>query len=157
MSDVIRLITDRFINDLNKKLGTSTVVALKRLDKVVSGQTAKSVRVDSERTEGAIESKVYAAGGMKFIVEGKKANTKLPMRKVGDRWELVPQLKSWKAIVGFGGSDYLLARYIAKNERAPVDVASETLTVFQELYGKQINSQLLSYAASQLGAEFKKL
>lgn len=157
MDSVIPLIPEKFIQDLNKKLGTSVVVGLKRLNKVVTAKTAKSVRVESQRTADSIESKVYAAGGMKYIVEGKPSNTKYPMRKVGDKWELVPELKDWKAIIGFGGDDFLLARAIAKKERAPVDVASESLTVFQELYGNKINRDLLTFTASKLGSEFKKL
>jgi len=157
MNNIVPLISQKFITELNKKLATSTVVALKRKDKVVTSKTARSVRVESERTENSIQSKIFAGGGMKYIVEGKPANTKLPMRKVGSQWELMPELKSWKAITGFAGSDFLLARFIAKNKRDPVDIAGETLTVFQELYGRQINSELLSFTASKLGAEFKKL
>lgn len=90
MNSIIPLIRENFIKDLNKKLGTSTVVALQRKQKIVSGKTAKSVRVESKRTEESIESNVYGSAGMKFIIEGKKANTKFPVRKVGNKFELVP-------------------------------------------------------------------
>ncbi len=157
MLDVIPLISEKFVNDLNKKLGTSTVVALKRLGKVVTAKTAKSVRVTTERVGASIESKIYASGGMKYIVEGKKANTKYPMRKVGDKWELAQELKDWKAVKKLDIPDFLLARGIAKNKRDPVDVAGETLNVFQELYGRDINNNLLAFTASKLGEEFKKI
>jgi hypothetical protein len=157
MDSLVSLISERFILDLNKKLGASAVIALKRKEKIVTGATAKSIRVESKRSEDSIESKVYGGAGMKFIVQGKKANTRLPVRKVGDRWELVQELKDWKAVKGLDIPDFLLARGIAKNKRDPVDMASETLTVFKELYGKSINNNLLAFMSSKLGAEFKEI
>lgn len=159
--NLIKLIPDDLINRINKNLGTSTVVGLQRLGKVVTAKTAKSVRVDSERKKDSITSKVFAAGGMKYIVDGKPANTKLPMRKVGNKWELVQELKDWKAVKKFDKKfdtpDYVLAKAIAENKRDPVDVAGESLSVFQEMYTSKLQREILNYSASVIGGEIKKI
>lgn len=154
---VVSLIPQKFIEDLERNLVTSCVVALKQLDKVVTAKTARSIRPETSRTSTEIVTEIYAAGGMKYIVEGKPANTRLPMRKVGNEWELVQELKDWKAIKGYDVDDFLLARGIAKRKRDPVDVAAKTLSVFQQMYARKTNAELLTLTASLMGEQFKKI
>lgn len=152
---LIKIIPVSFLEQIQKDLGTSAVIALKRLDKVVTGKTAKSITTDSNVGNEEIDISVFGGGATKYIIEGKPANTKLPMKKNGSKWELVQELKDWKAIRGFGGSDYLLARAIAKNKREPIDLGQKTLDVFNELYASKIESKLFSYVISSVTGEIK--
>ena len=157
MASVIRLISPKTIEQLRKDLETAAVVALKRLDKVVTGKTAQSIRTEVNEGAGELSIDLFGGGGMKFIVEGKKPNTKLPVKKVGQKFELVQELKDWKAIRNVKGSDFLLARAIAKNPREPVDVAGATLEVYEELFGAKNNQQILNFTVSEIREEIKKI
>lgn len=157
MANIINLLTPQGIDEIRKDLGTSAVVALKRLGKVVTGKTARSVRTTDARGNGFVDFNLFGGGGMKYIIDGKKANTKMPVEKKGDKFELVQELKDWKAVVGFNGPDFLLARAIAKEPRDPVDVASKTLEVYQELYGKKTERLVLTVTTSEIREEFKKI
>ena len=70
-----------------------------------------------KRNPTAVDIAVIAGEGMKYIVEGKEANTKYPVEKKGDKFELVQPLKDWKAIVNFQASDFILARSIATKKK----------------------------------------
>lgn len=157
MAAIIQLISDSFFKQVEKDLGTSTVLALQKLNKIVSGKTARSVRTEMNRNPTSVEIAVYAGEGMKFIVEGKPANTKYPVVKNGDKFELVQNLKDWKAIKGLDIPDFLLARSIAKNKRDPVDVAGDTLKVYQELFGKKINDSILNLTVAEIKKDLKKI
>lgn len=157
MASLVRLIPKKMVDQLRKDLGTATVVALKRLDKVATGKTAQSVRTEANSIEMGIAIDVYASGGMKYILEGKKANTKLPVKKVGQKFELVQELKDWKAVRNFKGSDFVLARAIAKNAREPVDVAAEALDVYAELFGPKNNREIISFTVADIREEIKKI
>lgn len=157
MANIVTAITNKTLEEISKDLGTSVVIALKQLDKVVTGKTAQSIRTESERKEGLIEISVFGGAGMKYILEGKPANTKLPVEKKGNKFELVQELKDWKNIRNFKGSDFLLARAIAKNPRDPVDIASKALEIFNNLYGEKTGSNILTLVASDFAKEFKKI
>jgi hypothetical protein len=157
MATIIQLIPDSFFDQIQKDLGTSTVVALQRLGKIVSGKTARSVRTEMKRNPTAVDIAVIAGEGMKYIVEGKEANTKYPVEKKGDKFELVQPLKDWKAIVNFQASDFILARSIATKKRDPVDVAGETLKVYQELFGKKTNDSIINFTVADIRNRIKKI
>lgn len=151
MINIIPIIPARFINQVEKDLGASAVLALKRLDKIATAKTAKSIRTESDRNKVAIEIAVVGGESLKYIIDGKPPNTKMPVRKVGSKFELIQEVKDWKAVRGFRGPDFLLARAIAKNEQKPNDVAGLTLEIFNELYGDKISNQLLSFYAESVG------
>jgi len=157
MATYIQLVPDSFFDQVQKDLGTSTVVALQRLNKIVSGKTARSVRTERKRSATAVDIALIGGEGMKYIIEGKEANTKYPVVKKGDQFELVQNLKDWKALVNFQGSDFLLARSIALNPRDPVDVAGETLRVYQELFGKKNNNSIIDFTIAELRKDLKKI
>lgn len=157
MKNIISLIPARFVRELRTDLGASAVLALKKNDKIATGKTAQSIRTEAEVTDKGIEISVYAGGGMEYIIKGKPANTKLPVRKVGNRFELFQDIKDWKAVRGFRGSDFVLARAIAANKQDPIDIPGETLEIFNEFYGDKFNSQLLAFYAELLGQEVKKI
>lgn len=154
--DFSKLVPSRFLSSVRNDLGTSAVLALKRLDKIATARTAQSIRTEGAILNDGLEFDVYAAAGMKYIIEGKSPNTKMPVKKVGDKYELFPEIKDWKAVRNFRGSDFMLARAIARNEQKPIDVAGMTLEIFQDIYGDKITSRLLTFYTSEVGDEFKK-
>lgn len=149
------LIPASVIKKMQGDLVASAVIALRRNDKVVTANTSKSIRGETKHTKEGIDIYIYGSGGLKYIMEGKPANTKLPVKKVGNTFELLGSLKDWKAIRGFQGSDFVLARAIARNKREPIDIAGQTLDIYEELYASQNNSPLLSFSASQLGKQIR--
>jgi hypothetical protein len=154
MANLLRLLPNAFFKDLENEAIVSVVLALQRNNKVVTGQTAKSVKgttsLDSSRSIANIG--VLGGGGLPFIIKDKPPNTKLPLRKVGDSFELVPSLKAWKRAVGFAGSDFLLARAIAKNPRPAIDIAGEAMDIFI----KRTSGKIPKAFAKIVGAEIKK-
>lgn len=153
ITDLIpKAVLDRMQNDLI----ASAVIALRKNDKVATGKTVQSIRGETKRTKEGIDIYIYGAGGLKYIIEGKPANTKLPVRKVGNTFELLGSLKDWKNIRGFQGSDFILARAIARNKREPIDISGQTLEIYESNYASKNLSPLLSFSASQLGKQISK-
>ena len=122
----------------------------------MTAETARSVRGETTKGKDFVDIGILAGGGMKYIVEGKPANTKLPMQKVGGEWQLFQRLSDWKNIIGFDGPDYLLARSIAKNKRDPVDVAGKTLEVFNKLYAPKLNKSIITLTAKEVAKRVKE-
>ena len=154
MANLLRLLPSSVFKELENEAIVSVILALQQNGKIVSGRTAKSVNAKTKFSSSVSEADINVSGddGMKFIIEGKPAKTKFPVRKVGSRFELVPELKSWKALVGFGGSDFLLARSIANNPRAPVDLA----TPAQKIFLKRTEGILPEALARLIGKEIKE-
>lgn len=150
---VLDLLSNSYLKEIENNLGTSVLVALARKQKIVSGKTAQSIRNELlTRSSDLLEMGSFGGEGMQYIIEGKRAGTKLPVRKVGDHFELVQALKDWKSLVGFKGSDYLLAKAIAENSRQGVDIPGMAADVFQERYVDNIQEILFDLVLE----EFKK-
>ena len=158
MANLFRLLPDAFFKDLENDLTVSVVLSLQRNSNIVSAKTSKSVRsetsLDSSRTIANISG--FGGGGLPFITKDKPANTKFPMKKVGDRFELVPDLKNWKALTGFGGSDFLLARSIAKNPRRAIDIAGPAMDIFLKRSEKKILNSLVRIVGKEIVDNFNK-
>ena len=153
---LIRFIDGSIINQIERDLKQSVVITLFDLKKVVSGATAKSVRTEAETDNEEATISVFAGQGMKYIVEGKPANTKYPMKKEGGKFVLLDELDYWKKLVGFQGSDFILARTIAQNARQGIDIAAKTIEVFENRFlPKRINA-LLSHAVIEVQKEIRK-
>lgn len=154
------MITDLIPNSalvkMQNDLIASAVIALRKQDKVVTGKTARSIRGETKRSKQGIDIYIYGSGGLKYIIEGKPANTKLPVKKVGNTFELLGSLKDWKNIRGFRGSDFVLARAIARNKIEPIDIAGQALEIYNSNYASKNISPLLSFSASQLGKQISK-
>lgn len=150
---IVDLLGKDYIKRVQNDLITSAVVALRNNGKVVTGKTAQSIRGESERGKEGIDILIYGSEGLEYIISGKPANTKMPVKKVGGRFELLGSLKDWKAIVGFGGSDFLLARAIARNKQEPIDIPGQTLDIYNQRYAQKNLAPLLSFAASRLGKQ----
>ena len=155
--NIIKLIQDSVFETAKNDLVVSSVLALKRLNKVVTGKTAQSMRGEYVRSDDNVEFSVYGSAGLKYILEGKPANTKLPVKKTGGKFELVQELKDWKAIVNFKGSDFILARTIAENKRDPVDVASVAIEIFNEMYMDKLSKNILSFTSIEMIKEIKTI
>ncbi len=158
---LIKLLNDSFFKELEQDSIASVGVSLSRNKKVVTARTIKSVRAVTAFTATDATVSVYGSEGLPFIIKGKPANTKLPVDFVGTEtvngrtrkvFELKRRLKDWKAVIGFSGSDFMLARAIAKNERKPVDIATDAI----EYLNKTSSSKVLKQYTKILVREITK-
>ncbi len=153
---LINLIDKSIIQGIQNDLVTSTVVTLKELNKIVSGATARSIRGETEIDNDEATINIFGGFGLKYIIEGKPANTKYPMKKEGNKFVLVDELRYWKKLVGFQGSDFVLARSIAKNKRDGIDVAGKTIEYFEKAYIPKTTNALLAHSISQVKQAIKR-
>lgn len=145
---MIRLLGAKFLQEVENEALASVGVSLVRNNKVVTAKTIRSLRAQSVVYDDALEVEVYGDMAIQYIQEGKPAGTKLPVDYKGTRtgrggkpvkvFELKQHLKDWKAAVGFGGTDFQLARAIADNARAGVDLRPVAFQYFMEKTGKKI-------------------
>jgi len=130
---------------------------LRKYRKVVTGRTIRSLETESERGPTSHSVDLYADKSWLFIEKGKRANTKLPV--IGGTFELVPELKAWKAAVGFGGSDYMLARAIARKPRKGIpltdDLLREVSPKLEEVYADFVDDQIFDYTVSRVKRMFQ--
>lgn len=107
-------------------------------------------KVATKRTYNSLEKQVIKEGetyrviiwsdvGMKYIITGRKKGGKLPVRKVGNKFELVPRLKAWAKAVFFTGSYYLLARKIARDGIKGIPIVEIAEADFEEKISSDID------------------
>ena len=162
---VINLLGQEFFREMERDVVASVGVSLVKNGKVVTARTVKSVRAATTFNGERAEFEAYGGGGLPFIVQDKPANTKLPVVFVGTRtgrggrevkeFELVAPLRDWKNVVGFGGSDFLLARAIAKNPRKAVDIATAAFDYLNKKTVPKIAKRFGSLLARELVNPFK--
>jgi len=100
---------------LSLKIRGSFQKALEQKNKVATGDTLRSVQVKMRISANFIEFQVYAGVGFKYIEWGKRANTKMPVEKIGNKFFLVKPLAKWKKALSITIPDFVLARAIARN------------------------------------------
>lgn len=100
--EIIRLLVEQYRAELIK------------VRKVVTRKTYESIAGRDDVTTNKVLIQITANESLFFIISGRRRGAKLPVRKVGDRFELVPDLQEWKVAVGYRGSDYVLARGISE-------------------------------------------
>lgn len=155
--NILLLLGKDFFAELERDLVTSTVLALRQNKKIVTARTARSVRAETIVEGPAVISvNSIGSGGLPFIISGKRPNTKLPVRKIGNSFELVPELKDWAKTVGFSGPDFVLAREIAKNARRPVDIGKFTQENFLKIARRKIGKKISSLALKDFSKDLKK-
>lgn len=152
----IKLIPLNKINNAANQLTSATVVALQRAGKVATGKTAQSIRTDVIETQEGYDLVQYGGDWVKYIIEGKPANTKLPVVKKGDQWELVEPLKNWAAVKGVTIPPFVLARSIAKNPRDPFDLPSQALEVYEQQFKDNFIQAILIDTTQNVGQFIKK-
>lgn len=159
---LIDLFGTTFFNEIEKDVLTSVGVSLSRNKKIVTARTVKSVRAVTIFKENTVDFEAYGGEGLPFIMTDKPAGTKFPMDYKGTItgpsgrpkkvFELKPHLKDWKAIVGFGGSDFMLARAIANNPRKAVDISIEAINYLADI----VPEKVLKRFGKLLAVEIKK-
>jgi hypothetical protein len=101
-----------FVSEFTKVRGTAT------------GDTLRSINVKVVFGQPFVTWEVYAGEGYVWAQRGKRANTKLPVKKTGNGWELVAPLKRWHAIKTPSMPEFVLARAIARKARAPIPITA---------------------------------
>lgn len=102
----------------------STKNILLRNGKRATGKTIESIRGETEATATSIKIRIKGKKSLLFVITGRRKGAPLPVRKVGSRFELFPELKAWKQAIGFSGADFLLARAISKKGIPPLPLPS---------------------------------
>jgi len=162
---LIDLFGTSFFNGIEKDVIASVGVSLSRNRKIVTARTIKSVRAVTTYNENSIEFEIYGGEGMPYIMTDKPANTKYPLDFKGTAigkngktlkiFELKPYLKDWKAIVGFKGSDFILARAIAKKERKAINISTIAIEYLSEKIGPKILSKFSRLLAVEIQTKFE--
>ena len=162
----INLLGSAFFKELETDVLASVGVSLVRHKKVVTARTVKSVRAVTTFSNTKVTISAFGGEGMPFIIKGKPANTKYPLdykgTKVGKSgrsvkvFELKPKLKDWKAVTGFGGSDFMLAKAIAENKREPVDIATVAISYLSKQVTLKTLSKFSSLVATEIANNFDK-
>jgi len=106
--------TDEMVREISVILEDELKGILVQYKKLATKKTYNSVRPESDVTINRANIKVFALESLQFIVSGRRPGAKLPVRKNGDQFELVPELQEWVRAVSFTGSYFLLARSIAR-------------------------------------------
>jgi hypothetical protein len=100
---------------------------IKRTKKVATGKTIAGIKIEGSTTGITASIKVIAPKSLQHIEKGRRKGAKLPVRKVGDRFELVPALEEWKRAVGYKGSDYMLAKGISERGIKPTPITQNVI------------------------------
>lgn len=125
--------------------------------KIATRRTINSINPSYKVTGDSVNIKVSADKGLFFIQSGKRANTKLPLKKSGDRFVLVDRLAEWKGAVGFGGTDYLLARAIAKKARKGIDITGIVIDRSKTELNKFISNEVVNEFRDVLVADIRQV
>lgn len=105
---------DELVNEVSMIMEDNLKDILLKYRKFATKKTYSSVRSEDDTTENRAVIRLLALESLRFIVSGRRPGAKLPVRKTGDGFELVPELKEWVKAVGFTGHYFLLARSIAR-------------------------------------------
>lgn len=154
--NLVKLIPISILQNAANSLTTTTVLTLQQADKKVTGRTAQSIRTAVVETNEGYDLEQYGGQWVKYIIEGKPANTKLPVKKVGDKFELVQPLKDWKAVKGLAIPDFLLARSIARNPREPFDLPSKSIELFSKQFQSKLSNKIIQFTAQEVGKDIQK-
>ena len=100
---------------------------LTQYKKVATRKTIESLRGEQDATTNRIILKVTANESLFFIISGRRKGARLPVRKVGDKFELVTELQEWKVAVGYRGADYILAKGISERGIKGIPITSIVL------------------------------
>lgn len=119
--------------------------------KFATRKTYNSIRGDRTTTSNRSVIRIYADKALDFIISGRRPGARLPVVKVGDKFELVPELKEWVRAVGFQGPPYLLARKIAERGIKGVPITAIVLQrteqkirdMIGEFYAEQMRRQIV--------------
>ena len=163
---LLDLFGDTFFKRLEEDTIAAVGVSLSRNNKIVTARTVKSVRAVTVFNSDSFCVEAYGGEGLPFIVTDKPANTKMPLDFVGTEtgptgrsrkvFELKPRLKDWKAVIGFEGSDFMLARAIAKNPRKAVDIGTEAAAYLNTTVSAKILKAYRAILASEIQTNFEE-
>lgn len=121
-------------------------------NKVATGKTKESIEYEIRiKDKYTVSVVILADKGLFHIEVGKKANTKLPVKKEGDVFVLVDELQDWKDAIVPDFNDYLLARTIAENPREGIPI---TQIVWDQIKEK-ISILLLDVVAKEKVAQIR--
>lgn len=113
---------------LAKKIGTLVLdeyrTVLEQNSKIATRKTYNSLKYIFEVKKDSLKVFISANESLFFIENDKRANTKLPVKRDGDKFVLVDELQDWVKAVSFQGNHYLLARAIAKKFRRGIPITA---------------------------------
>lgn len=125
--------------------------------KVVTRETFESLDIKGQDNRQFIRISIKGSEAIFFIEAGKRANTKLPVKKVGNEWKLLGNLDAWKVEVGYAGSDFQLASAIAKNSRPPIPIVNEAIKEALPEIEKAIIDHFKEYVPIEIANDLRKI
>lgn len=129
---------------------------LLRFRKVATRKTFESIAGESDVTTNEVVIKIKANESLLFIISGRRKGAKLPVRKVGDRFELFPDLQEWKVAVGFKGNDYILARAISEKGIKGIPITDMVLEAVQDEITRLITERLARATLNNIANEIRQ-
>lgn len=134
---------------------------LTRNRKVATRKTVESVTGEADVTTNEVNIKITANQSLFFIISGRRRGAKLPVRRVGDRFELFPDLQEWKVAVGFRGNDYVLARAISEKGIEGVPITNMVLDAVGDDVRRIVSTTLArvlgAAAANEIRESFRQI
>lgn len=135
MPQNIEIPTDPISRRVLKILIAETERVLKEKKKVVTKTTIDSLTGETKETDTRAIITMLANESLQFIIQGRKKGAKYPGRVVNGKFEVFDELKKWKEVTGFEGSDFILAKTISEKGIKPVAIMFEVLAnVEQQVY-----------------------
>lgn len=95
--------------------------------KVATRETYNSLESRIKTTGKGFAVEIWGGPGWRHIEKGKRANTKMPVKKVGETWVLLEPLASWKRLKAPNIPQFLFARGIARRARAGIPLTDPAL------------------------------
>lgn len=113
--------------------------------KFATKKTHRSIEYKIIISPTEIKIQILSNISLLFIEKGRRKGAKLPVKKVGGKFELVDELKEWVKAVGYGGSHYVLAKRISERGIKGTPI---TAIVIAKL-GNKLDKLISEYFAEQ--------
>ena len=140
MSTVLNRIGTLFVDEYQQ--------TLVKARKVATRKTIISIDYELTITSTFVKVTITADKSLLFIEKGRRKGAKRPVKKVGDKFELVEPLQEWVRAVGYTGSEYLLAKGISERGIEPTKITE----IVVERIDKELRELLNEYAAEKMTA-----
>lgn len=125
VEDEARLMSQELSDEYARQLRLSLIGHRK----VATASTLRSVEaIAAQSTRGVFHRQVVASRTVEFIVKGRPAGAKMPVTKVGDRFEPLPEVQQWFGVFNIPRALwFVILRAIKRRGIKPVDVVTESV------------------------------
>lgn len=151
----------RLAQELATVYKTQFKIAIVRSKAIATGKTLKSVAIGKildSPSRGIFKRTVSASRSWIYIQKGRRADAKFPIRRVGNKFEPVPELKEWFIALGIPKAAWFpIIRKIARDGIRPRKIRERMMrdarplqAKFSSAAGNRIAKQLSATATRQV-------